>query len=356
MSINRDIFDPDRIYLDGMMGLIVGDALGIPVQFMSREDILEEGEVTGMEGYGTFHLPPGSWSDDSSMALATLDSIVRAKKVDLTDIMVRFARWEAVGEYTPFGQSFDEGMTCRRAIQNFVETRDPLSCGITGEYANGNGALMRILPVCIYAWERMERGLGLAQAVSMVQQAAALTHNHLRSHIACGLYFFMVKSILDTRKSIQMGDADIISENQSDSICETAAKSSLTGILQVGMDEGLAFYKKDIRNLAQLSCYSRTFQLEELRSIPVQEIRSSGYVVDSFEAALWSLITTDSLPEALLRAVNLGKDTDTIAAIAGGLAGLYYGYEAIPEDWLEEIQRREWLEDLIRSPFSQQNS
>ena len=136
-----------KIWPDGMMGLIVGDALGCPVQFMSREEIAGRGKglVTGMESGGVYQMPEGTWTDDSSMALATLDSIRELGIVDLEDIMTRFIDWYEDGEYTPFGEAFDIGNTCSSAIENYERERNADTCGETTEYSNGNGSLMRII-------------------------------------------------------------------------------------------------------------------------------------------------------------------------------------------------------------------
>lgn len=313
-------------WLDGMMGLIVGDALGVPVQFMSRGAIRDraKGPVTGMESGGVFNTPAGTWSDDSSMALATMESIRRKGCVDPEDIMQNFVKWLYGGEFTPFEKAFDQGNTCVMAISKFAETADWQNCGRTGESANGNGALMRILPVCLHYLEKYDLSdEGDAEATGGIHLVSGLTHNHIRSQMACGLYYFMAKEILKDRSR------------------------PLTDCLQGGMDAGWDFYKKDIARLTELSRFERLFYLEEFAETPEREIKSSGYVLDSIEAAVWCLITTDNLKDCLLKAVNLGDDSDTVAAIAGGLAGLYYGYQAIPEEWLEVIQKREWLEDFL---------
>ncbi|MGN0362668.1 MAG: ADP-ribosylglycohydrolase family protein, partial [Bilifractor sp.] len=158
---------------DGILGLVTGDALGVPVEFKSREE-LKINPVRDMLGFGTYDVPAGSWSDDSSMALAELASLVESQNsqnekgteseedtdslsgleslIDLNDIMRRFAAWIDYGEYTPQGVAFDRGNTCSTAISRFKEGKDVQSCGSTGENSNGNGSLMRILPVCIYLW------------------------------------------------------------------------------------------------------------------------------------------------------------------------------------------------------------
>jgi ADP-ribosylglycohydrolase len=334
------------------MGLVVGDALGVPVQFMTREEIRnrECGPVTGMEAGGVYDMPEGTWSDDSSMALATMASLLEKREVDLADIMMRFVKWELKGEYTPFGEAFDEGNTCSDAIYKFIAQPDVNTCGKTGEYANGNGALMRILPACLYYYERTTSQADMLacqigdcrsnesvarsewqkvctsedEAIYGIHAISGLTHNHLRGQMCCGIYYFMAKHIIEGAN----GD------------------TSLQQLMQDGINEGLKFYGRDIRNLTEMAYLGRLFDLNELKCTSEENIIPSGYVVESLEAAIWCLITTSTLKECLLKAVNLGDDTDTIAAIAGGLAGLYYGYEAIPQEWLEVIKRRDWIEGM----------
>lgn len=317
----------EEAMIDGMMGLVVGDALGCPVQFLSRSEICnrEAGPVTGMEEFGTYLMPKGTWTDDSSLALAALASIRKMGRIDLTDIMERFADWEFNGAYTPYGNAFDQGLTCLEAIYRYQREKDVTTCGKQGERANGNGALMRILPVGVYYAEQVKRGKCTdAEAVQGIHAVASLTHNHLRSNIACGLYYFMIKALLEADREGE----------------------SLVECLQNGLDAGFAFYEKDLTNLTQLAYYERTRNLAAFSETEEKEIVGSGYVVASFEAALWCLVTTENLKECLLKAVNLGDDTDTVAAIAGGLAGLYYGYEAFPDDWLKVIVKRDWIEEL----------
>lgn len=312
-----------KLFLDGMMGLVVGDALGCPVQFYGREELRERGLVKGMEGYGTYNMPPGTWTDDSSMALATLASINEKDKIDLQDIMERFLDWEFNGAYTPFGEAFDEGNTCSNAIYDYRDTKDITTCGGTDEYSNGNGALMRILPVCLHFIQKQE--ISDEEAIQGIHLATGLTHNHLRSHIASGLYYFMAKAIVNK------------------------VDSDLMTCLQYGLKEGFVFYSRTAYNLTELTRFRRLFHLKGFHDLPDTEIRSSGYVLDSLEAAVWCLVTTNSFRECLLKAVNLGHDTDTIAAIAGGLAGLYYHYENMPQEWLSVIQKREWVETMCLS-------
>lgn len=305
-----------NIWVNGMMGVVVGDALGMPVQFVDRVE-LKNNPVETMEGYGTYNMPPGTWSDDSSMALATLDSIRKKGDIDYSDIMERFVKWNFYGEYTPAGKAFDQGNTCMEAICNFVRDKNYKTCGKTGEWANGNDALMRIMPACLYAYEKVAtKEWELKQALECVHQTSALTHNHLRSKMACGIYYFLISNIIEGSGTLQER-------------------------LQNGVDDAVRFYHEDTFNYVELAYYTRLFHLDEFAKCSEDTIKSSGYVVDSLEAAIWSLITTESLEEALLKAVNLGDDTDTVGAIAGGLATLFYGYDSVPEMWRKQIIKAE---------------
>lgn len=321
-----------NIWRDGMMGVVVGDALGCPVQFMSKDEIKgrARGPVTGMESGGVYNMPEGTWTDDSSMAIATMASILDKGEADPADIMAQFVKWELDGEYTPFGVAFDQGNTCTSAIYRFIRHQDIKKCGSTGEYANGNGALMRIMPACLYYYDRQKLiCTSDDEAVELIHIISGLTHNHIRSKMCCGIYFFCVKSIID-------GVAD----------CSQDQKPDLSNLLQRGIDAGLKYYGRDISNLTEMAYLGRLFDLSEFKDVPENDIRTTGYVIDTIEAAFWSLITTDSFEDCLLKAVNLGDDTDTVGAIAGGLAGLYYGYDNIPAAWLDSIKRKDWIEEM----------
>lgn len=314
----------DNIWKNGIMGLVIGDALGSPVQFLPREKLRKQGLVTGMEAGGAYQTPAGTWTDDSSMALATMDSIICNNGINRIDIMSRFESWLYHGMYTPFGKAFDNGATCTRAIETYTKTHNHLTCGRTDEWANGNGGLMRILPACLYSIDEV---LNVDSAITTVHAVTALTHNHPRALIGSGIYYFLANAIV-----ISNGDPG----------------RDLNSILQAGMDDARAFYtgmgmEKYKKDLAK---YDRLFRIDDLKQINENGIRSSGYVVDTLEAAVWSLANTSSFCDALLLAVNLGHDADSVGAVTGGLAGLYYGYDDIPEDWLGVIQRREWIEDL----------
>ena len=315
--------DNTNIWLNGIMGVVVGDALGCPVQFESRKEVARH-PVTDMRGYGTFNLPEGSWTDDSSLTIALLESIRRIGKIDLDDIMENFMKWLYNGDFTPYGQSYDIGRGTMQAIDRYSRIRNAKKCGGDEARNNGNGSLMRILPACIYCNVMETSGIySDCDAIDVIHSVGGLTHAHIRSNIACGLYFFMVKQIL-------------------------IGEGPLQERMREGLTQGFAFYESRLADKENLHYYDRLRDLTAFKSLPAEKIKSTGYVVDALEAAVWSLITTDRFDQALLKAVNLGDDTDTVGAIAGGLAGLYYGYDTIPENWLSAIKRREWIEEMCR--------
>lgn len=254
---------------------------------------------------------------------------VRLCQIDLDDIMKRFVEWELDDEYKPFGEAFDQGNTCSNAIYRYMDTHDASSCGENGEHANGKGALMRILPACLYYYN-LRKGCDKSlddEAINGIHMVGGLTHNHIRFKICCGIYYSCFKSILDARGS---------------------KGASLSALLQCGIDTAVRYYSETKANVSELDTLKRIFNLDVFKAELEDTINPTGYVVESMEAAIWCLINTASYKDCMLLAVNLGDDTDTIAAIAGGLAGLYYGYGDIPRDWLEVISRREWIEGMCQ--------
>ena len=321
-----------NVWTDGIFGVVVGDALGCPVEFADREERKVD-PVLGMREYGTFNLPMGSWTDDSSLTLAALAGIAEKKKVDLDDIMNRFVDWLQNGAYTPFDYAFDVGHGTMQAVMRYARNHDVKTCGGTTGRDNGNGSLMRIMPFCLYCYEQEQNGkMDRREAIGLIHDASALTHNHIRSLIACGLYYFMIVSILEHRMD-----------------SEKDLEKRLPEILQEGITKGRTFYESIGVPAHELQHYERLWELDSFGKLEDSVIRSTGYVVDTIEAAVWSLITTTDYRDCELKAVNLGMDTDTVAAIAGGFAGLYYGVDGIPEEWMQVIQRREWIHELCMS-------
>ena len=306
-------FKPNS-WTDGMMGLVTGDALGVPVQFMERDEIRQrpEGPVAGMESGGVYQMPAGTWSDDSSMALATLESIRRKGGIDPGDIMLNFVKWMFGGEFTPFGEAFDEGNTCVMAITKFFETADWQHAGRTGEYANGNGALMRILPFSLYC---IFRGRDKEKTVGIINTATAITHGHPISQMGSLIFTLFLEELMRT-DSVSSAWENTRAFNYS------------------------AYYES-----VALDAY-KILLSDEFMTAGENAIGETGYVVDSLMAAVYSILGGKTFEDTILTAINLGYDTDTNAAITGALAGAFYGIESIPERWLNAMRRLDYLEDV----------
>lgn len=275
-----------------MLGLIVADALGVPFEFKNRGTF----SVAGMTGYGTHNQPVGTWSDDSSMTLATLDSMIRTEKLDCDDIMERFTGWFDDGTYCPYGECFDIGHTTLTAIGKYKSGYSATCCGGKGFKDNGNGSLMRILPIAF-----------VEHTVDDILDLSSLTHAHEISLMSCRLYVQIAENLMS------------------------------------GMS------KEDA--ITHLSCcVDECENIPKMKDYPQEQIKSSGYVIDSFEAAVWSFVNSESYRECVIKAVELGDDTDTVAAIAGGLAGIYYGIggeKGIPEEWIDTLARKDWIKEML---------
>lgn len=309
--------------LDGIMGLCVGDALGVPLEFMSREE-LKKNTVMHMLSDNTYNIPEGSWSDDTSLTLILLDSLQNG--IDYEDIMKKMALWFEKGEYTPYGECFDIGIGTRKAIYRYWDGIPPLECGGDTEFDNGNGALMRILPILFYLRSN-EINIYSQEGMKIIHNMASLTHRHKRSLIACGIYLYVANEIIENG-------------------------TNLKSCIENGIKKAFAFYESKSDFKSELKHYHRLISISAFEATFERDIRSSGYVVDTLEASLWCLLNTNSFKEAVLKAIKLGEDTDTTGAVTGGLAGLFYGYENIPIEWKNSIVRREWIEGLcLNSKF-----
>ena len=309
MKKTIDILQREELIKSVVIGHAVADALGVPVEFCTREG-LEADPVTDMRGYGSYAVPAGAWSDDTSMSVAALD-VIADGEIRYEEIMQNFVKWCNLDDYTPTGIMFDIGGTCRRAIQNFADGISPLSCGLSGAYENGNGSLMRIHPFVLMTYFRKH----LRDVWEIViENASSLTHAHERSVLACKIYAKILFALL---------------ENPSKESIFTALKEA----------------KSRYAESPEYGTYAKLFS-DDFAKTPASEIKSSGYVVDTLEAAVWCLLTTDSYEGCVLKAVNLGMDTDTVGAVAGGLAGALYGYEAIPKKWRKTLIKRKYIEEM----------
>ena len=315
------------VYYTAILGHAVGDALGVPVEFMSREALIRE-PVCEMMGYGTYPVPAGSWSDDTSMILATLDSL-RGGKVDYDGMMRNFALWVKENKYTPTDVMFDIGGTTARAIEKYLTGEPAESCGFSDAYSNGNGSLMRILPVALFLYAKR---YPIKAAMKIIEKVSSLTHAHPRSRIACGIFAFILWELLK--------------KPSKDSVREGLRKASRYYAEEAELK---TYEERLVRRIGRV--LSPGEREEDFSVMSLSEIKSSGYVVDTLEAVIWCLLTTNDYKSCVLTAVNLGEDTDTIGAIAGSLASVLYGIESIPAHWMDALQKREYIESLCLDTF-----
>lgn len=293
---------------DGIIGHAIGDAMGVPIEFYEREKLLAHPVTDMIDGY----VPKGYWSDDTSMEIALIESFNQKGLFDYDDIMMKFSEWINKGKYTPSGKAFDMGRTCLNAIRKYDEgMTKPVDCGLNDFYSNGNGSLMRILPVAYYCFYKK---LEIQEIYQIVKDISSLTHANEISILGCYIYVNYAIFLLN------------------------------------GDDRYMAYHKVKYINYSMfkqkyLQLYSRILE-EDISELKIEDIKSSGYVVDTLEAVLWVFLNASSYREAIIASINLGGDTDTIGAITGSLAGILYGYGSIPQEWLHQLVKRDYLEDL----------
>lgn len=268
-------------YLGAIIGHAVGDAMGFPTEFSKREELLKN-PVLEMIDSPDVGQPAGSWSDDTAMEIATIDSFIQKKCFDYKDIMDKWVKWISKSEYTPTGVAFDIGRTCLKAIKKYCNGTAPLQCGATSMNENGNGSLMRILPVALYAYSKNLDDISIRE---LTNEVSSLTHAHEVSRLGCYIY---VQFIICLLKGYTKEDA----------------------------------YKH------------------------IQNLDYSSYDMNSINLYTRIFMNAQHYKEAIIASTNIGGDTDTIGAIVGSMAGIYYGFESIPSNWLDKLQRKEYLMEL----------
>jgi ADP-ribosylglycohydrolase len=291
-------------------GHLVGDALGVPYEFRPPEAIRE----VRFGASGTHGQPPGTWSDDGALMLALLDSLVRpgerggrpVVRFDLADQAHRILAWHEEGAYTPDGDGlFDIGFATSAAVLALSAGAAPAEAGSVRPNGLGNGSLMRILPLAL-AGRRQDE----ATLVRWASQASAVTHGDPLPRVACALYVLIARRLLD--RPDRPGEA------------LERARRALTRHA-VGTDLAPA--------LGPLMAWqSRT---------------GGGHVADAFWSAWDAFAGAESYPDAVVRAVSYGNDTDTTAAIAGGLAGIRWGVDGIPAAWRAAMRGREIVVEIL---------
>ncbi len=290
-----DVFDRAR---GALLGLAVGDALGTTLEFSRRDS---HPLHTEMVGGGVFNLKPGQWTDDAAMALALADSLISCRGFDVEDLMQRFVRWYRHGEYSCTGRCFDIGSATRVALVDYELTGEPYA-GSTDPYTAGNGSLMRLAPVALFALDDDQLALQIAADQSRT------THGAKPCIEACQFFVSLLRAAI-------LGEKDIIPVAR-----------------QLGRNY------PGIRHVTD----------QNWNQLDRDDIVSGGFVVSTIEAALWSVARTHNFEEALILAVNLGADADTVGAVTGQLAGALYGASSIPLRWRRHLAWQSKIDDTAR--------
>ncbi len=294
-------------FLGCLLGLATGDALGTTLEFCPPGSFQP---LNDMVGGGPFQLEPGQWTDDTSMALCLAESLVESGGFDPRDQMERYLNWYHDGYLSSTGRCFDIGGTVRSALYRYEKTGDPY-CGSEDPWSAGNGSLMRLAPVVMFYANDAEQALLQAEASSRTTHAA-------RAAVDACIYFGGI-----LLGALQGVDKEILLE---DRYCPLPGYWSRHPLVP------------EIEEIARGSFKERQ---------PPQ-IKGSGYVVRSLEAALWAFYRSRSFRDGALLAVNLGDDADTTGAIFGQIGGAYYGKDDIPVEWRKKLAQRELIERLAK--------
>ncbi|BDD10811.1 hypothetical protein FUAX_32430 [Fulvitalea axinellae] len=298
-----------------LVGLAVGDAVGVPFEFLTREE-MRKNPAKEMVGYGTHHQPPGTWSDDSSMTFCLAEAMLSG--YNLESVASNFIRWKKESYWTARNEVFDIGITTAKSISRLETVLEEGESALASlkygavESDNGNGSLMRILPLVFEI-----RGKEIDEQFRIVWENSALTHRHVRAGMSCLVYLKVVEYLLDGKSP------------------DEAYSAMRDNILELW--EAIDFADSEREK------FNRVIQ-SDIRKLAYEDLLSGGYVIESLEASLWCLLKSETYEEVVLKSVNLGHDTDTTAAISGGLAGLYFGVDNIPVFWRASLAR---LEDIV---------
>ena len=318
-QMNPAYFREDPV-VNGLIGQAVGDAFGVPYEFLGRQEVrgLELGEMKGSDDplpvpsmWGGM-IPAGAFSDDTSMTVASMASVVKnLGRIDCDDVMKQFLAWWKEGKYTSIHFPFGLGNNISHALARYEQGVPALECGGKGFYDNGNGALMRIFPFAMYC---IRRDLDDEETLEVIRKAAGITHAHEINALSCFIYTRFLRECLRTRNP---------------ALALRCTNHSET-------------YKKWFSTEA-IQAHGMFFQQMGYDTFDPDWIPESGYVVDSLSVAICSVLQTTCYEDAIKMAVRFGYDTDTNAAIAGSIAGVLYGMKQIPDRWLGKLRKKEEL-------------
>lgn len=318
-------------------GLAIGDALGVPFEFISR-NLMNLNPCKDMNGFGTHNQPIGSWSDDTSLTLCLLDAIsYKNHIIDKKLVAQNMISWLDQAKFTANNIRFDVGFSTRRSIMKMKTHKNLSKCGDTSFNQNGNGALMRIAPLVLFLKDEQD----IFNRFLLTKEYVSMTHGNEINIIGCHIYIEFMLQIL---KHKNMDKFEIL--NNTISILNEFY-SNLENYLDY--EDALSYeylYNEHYKRIINKTIFQNRWKgLKQDYDIDI--IKSSGFIVHSLEASIFCFMTTNNYKESVLLAVNLGEDTDTIAAITGSMSGLYYGIENIPKDWIDKLLNKSLINETI---------
>ena len=303
--------------IDILLGVAIGDALGVPVEFKNR-NYLKENPITDMIGFGTHNQPAGTWSDDSSLTFCLTEALIEGYTIEKS--ANNLLKWYTENYWTANGDVFDIGNTTLKVIIKLKNGVSASESGLTTEQSNGNGSLMRMSPLIIYLQNQP-----IEKRFKIIKEESSITHAHMVSVIACFYFVEFGIGLLNGKEKFE-----VYKELQ----------KTITDFLRTK-----SISEKEIKYFERLLISNINIDEEEV-------IFSTGYVIHTLTASIWCILNTNSFEEAVLKAVNLGEDTDTTASVVGALAGLVYRQSQMPEKWINTIKRKDDIIDLGNRLFN----
>ena len=299
-----------RNYLGGLVGFVVGDVLGFPNSGLTREELLKN-PITTIQPFKDPSIDIGSWSNNTSLMIATVDSINAKVSIDYEDIILKYSIYKNHASYTPIGIVLDVDHTTQRAIDKYVEEKcDPLTCGSTESLTNKS--LIRILPIAYYAIDTHLKDL---EVLELVKNISSLTHSNEICLMACYIYVRFAMFLINGKDKL--------------------AAYNMTKAVDYTMfsEDTISKFDRILKN--------------DISKYKLKEIETDDDVIHSLEASIWVFLNSNNYKESIIGSINLGEDTASLGALTGALSGIVYGYESIPEEWLDKILKKDYIMDIF---------
>lgn len=290
-----------KIYAS-LIGFIIGDAIGVPIEFDTRASLINN-PISDMLGYGTYNVPAGTWSDCSSLVIATITSIIKKNAINISDITENFIVWYQNGKYTPLDKVFAINHSIEKSLKAQVHNRKRTTID------DDNGALMRILPISLYCYYKH---ISDNDIVKVIDNVSSITHNDELNKLASFIYTKFICLLHEYDK-----------------------KEAYEKIKNINYN---LYYSN-----STIEQFSRILK-EDISKIKLSDLESTSYVIDTLESVLWVVLNTDNFIHSIIGAINLGGDTSTIGALTGALSAIIYNYESIPPQWINKLKKLDYLQ------------